>query len=268
MDHDDLGNRMKGYESASDVRLDLAVPIVARVDGRGFSSFTRDMVRPFDATFSDCMETTCRALTEDTGACIGYTQSDEMTFAWLAKPGADVWFGGRLAKMTSQLAAQATLLFYRQVLERMPQWAPRHPSFDARVWNVPSRAEGASSVLWRELDAVKNSVSMLALAHFSHRDLLGRSTAQKLEMLRAKGVEWEELPERWKRGAYIQRRMFTKPFSAEEIERLPPRHHARTNPGLVVKGTEYARLQIPPLLEIANREEVIFDGAAPTVRAA
>lgn len=106
-----LGDRMKAYEGVeAGRRLMPLLPVLARIDGRAFHSFTRGMMRPFDADLSACMVETTVALVKETGACVGYTQSDEITLAWhspsLAQP---IWFDGRVAKMTSQLAALATL---------------------------------------------------------------------------------------------------------------------------------------------------------------
>lgn len=262
---DDLGDRMKLYEGMeAGRRLMPLLPAMARIDGRAFHSFTRGMDRPFDATFSACMVDTTSALVRETGACIGYTQSDEITLAWhSSNPKRQIWFDGRVAKMTSQLAAQATLIFYRMVLERMPQYADRLPSFDARVWNVPNRAEGANVFLWREWDATKNSVSMSASAYYSHKALMGKNSQQKHDMLYANGVNWNDYPALFKRGAYVQRRIVGMPFSAEELERLPPKHEARTNPALVVERSVFGVLDMPPLGSVTNREAVIFDGAEP-----
>lgn len=262
---DDLGDRMKLYEGMeAGRRLMPLLPALARIDGRAFHSFTRGMERPFDAVFSACMVDTTAALVRDTGACMGYTQSDEITLAWHARTTqSQIYFDGRVAKMTSQLAAQATLIFYRLVLERMPQYASRLPTFDARVWNAPNRAEGANVFLWREWDATKNSVSMAASAYYSHKALMGKNSPQKHDMLHAKGVNWNDYPALFKRGAYVQRRTVAVPFSAEELDRLPPKHEARTNPALVVERSVCSVLDMPPLGAVTNREAVIFDGAPP-----
>lgn len=264
---DDLGDRMKLYEGMeAGRRLMPLLPAMARIDGRAFHSFTKGMERPFDAVFSSCMVGTTAALVRDTGACMGYTQSDEITLAWHASTTqSQIWFDGRVAKMTSQLAAQATLIFYRLVLERMPQYADRLPTFDARVWNVPNRAEGANVFLWREWDATKNSVSMAASAYYSHKALLGKNSPQKHDMLHAKGVNWNDYPPLLKRGAYVQRRTVSVPFSTEELDKLPPKHEARKNSALVVERSMCAVLDMQPFGAVTNREAVIFDGAEPLV---
>ena len=264
---DDFGDRMKMYEGMEAGRRFMPLlPLLARIDGRAFHSFTRGMDRPFDAVFSAAMVDTTVALVKETGACMGYTQSDEITLAWYSEnPKTQLWFDGRIAKMTSQLGAQATLIFYRLVLERMPQYANRMPSFDARVWNVPTRSEGANVFLWREWDATKNSVSMAASAHYSHKALEGKNSPQKHDMLHDKGVNWNDYPALFKRGAYVQRKVRNIPFSAEELERLPLKHEARENSALVVERSVCEVLDLPPLGTVTNREAVIFDGATPTV---
>ncbi len=81
---DALGDRMKMYEMAeAGRRLLPLVPIVARIDGRAFHSFTRGMRRPFDPDFSAAMIDTTLRLVEATHACIGCTQSESTTAARL-----------------------------------------------------------------------------------------------------------------------------------------------------------------------------------------
>lgn len=262
---DDLGDRMKLYESAeAGRRLMPLLPVLARIDGRAFHSFTRGMERPFDARFSTCMIDTTAALVRDTGACMGYTQSDEITLAWHAdNHKSQIWFDGRVAKMTSQLAAQATLIFYRAVMERIPQYAERLPTFDARVWSVPTREEGANVFLQREWDATKNSISMAAATYYSHKQRHGKNGSAQQEMLFQKGINWNDYPAFFKRGTYVQRRTVAMPFSSDELDKLPPKHEARANPALVVKRQVCTVLDMPPLGTVANREAVIFDGAEP-----
>lgn len=258
---------MKMYEAAEAGRHLLPlVPIMARIDGRAFHSFTRGLPKPYSSEMAHCMISTTRALVEETNACMGYTQSDEITLAWHSTDlKSQIWFDGRVCKMVSQLAAQATLAFYRLVEEWLPAYADRLPTFDARVWNVPNRVEGANVFLWREQDATKNSVTMAASAYYSHKELHEKNTAQKHEMLFAKGVNWNNYPPFFKRGTYVQRRATSKPFSPAELEALPPRHNARLNPTLVVERHEVSELAMPPFGTVTNRPEVIFEGAQPVL---
>lgn len=265
---DALGDRMKMYESAEAGRRFMPLlPIIARVDGRSFHSFTKGLKRPFDPTITEGMIATATALAEETGACMVYTQSDEISLAWHSTDiESQVWFDGRICKMTSQLAAVATIHFYRFVTQRMNFYAFKMPTFDARVWQVPNRTEGANCLLWREWDCTKNSLSMAASTYYSHKELQGKNGAEKHDMLRALEINWDDYPASFKRGTYIQRRKTSKPFTPEEIEELPPLHHARQNPGLLIERTRIMTLDMPPLASVENREDVIFEGAEPRVK--
>ena len=46
--NDSLGDRMKGYESVSKTVLMKRVPVVIRIDGKAFHTFTRGFIKPFD----------------------------------------------------------------------------------------------------------------------------------------------------------------------------------------------------------------------------
>ena len=263
---DKLGDRMKLYENmACNGRFMPLLPIVARIDGRAFSSFTRGMKRPYDADMSSLMIDTTMYLVKETNACMGYTQSDEITLAWYHNNAkSQVWFDGRITKMTSQLAAHATLWFNRLLAdERMPKYLDRLPTFDARVWQVPNKTEGANVFVWREWDATKNSISMAAHSVYSNKELFGKNSSQKQEMLWQKGINWNDYPIFFKRGTYVQKQQISRSFTSSEMDVLPPKHAARLNPNLMVERSEFRVMEFPVLTTIINREAVIFDGAIP-----
>ena len=65
MDGISLGDRMKRYESAeASRRLPPGAPILARLDGRAFSTCTRGLERPYDERMSRVMIGTRRFLVE------------------------------------------------------------------------------------------------------------------------------------------------------------------------------------------------------------
>lgn len=266
MSEDALGERMKAYESVeAGRRLMPLLPALARIDGRCFSAFTRGMRRPFDARLSRLMIETARWLVEETGACVGYTQSDEISLAWLATSyDSEIFFAGRIQKMVSQLAALATAHFNAQLGFHFDGLDFKiYPTFDARVWSVPNIDEGANTFLWREIDATKNSVSMAAREHFSHKQLHGLGRADQMDLLHSKGVNWNDYPAFFKRGTYIQRRTVKRKLTVEDIEKLPPLHDARKNPELEIERSEYVELELPPLSKVVNRAQVLFHGEAP-----
>ena len=262
----DLADRMKEYEEqVAGRRLAPLQPALARVDGRSFSRFTADLEGPFDPRLSELMVRTTSWLARETNACAGYTQSDEISLLWLSeREGQQIFFDGRIQKMVSQLASLATAYFNRELPGHLPAaYADRLPTFDARVWSVPTAAEAANYFLWRERDALKNSIAMAARHHFSHSQLRNKNGAEMRQMLLAKGVDWNGYPAFFRRGSLIQRRTVSRPFSAEELEVLPAKHEARRNPSLRVERTDYVRVDMPDLDRVKNREDVLFRGATP-----
>ena len=142
------------------------------------------------------------------------------------------------------------------------------PVFDCRVWNVPNRIEAVNAFIWREKDAVRNSIQMLGQQHFSHNQLNRKSCDDIQEMLfQEKGVNWNDLPYFMKRGIYYQSKKISRPFTAKEIERLPANHNARTNPDLVIERRQICQVtEMPILTKIVNIIDVLFDGADPILK--
>jgi tRNA(His) guanylyltransferase len=265
-----LGDRMKFYEGRENSnRLMSQLPICARLDGRAFHTFTRHFERPHDEKFCRLMVETLKYLVAETNALIGYTQSDEISLIWYAeKEESEVFFDARQTKMTSVLASMATAFFNSKLKEFKPD-VEGMPVFDARVWNVPSLDEAVNTLIWREQDAVRNSIQMAAQSMFSHNQLQNKNVKVLQEMMfQEKGVNWNNYPACQKRGTYVARRKVERPFTAEEIEKLPKKHAARTNPDLKIVRSEIFVMDLPILTKVINRVDVIFNGAVPVVASA
>lgn len=261
---------MKSHErSCCEPALLHGVPAIGRVDGRHFSSFTKGMAKPYSDHMIECMTRTALFLAEHTNAVCAYTQSDEISLIWHndCQPQSEIWFNGRTFKMVSNLASLATLAFYRNVLALMPEYAERLPTFDARVYNVPTKQEAVNYLIWREWDATKNSITSATSCFYSHTEMFGKNSKDRQELLFAKGVNWNDYPSYFKRGTYIRRKIVEKPFSAAELDKLPPLHTARSNPEFKVKRTEYVvENDFPRLASVANGECVIFQGQEPIIK--
>lgn len=261
---DALGDRMKAYEARETERRFLPMlPIYARIDGRGFSKFTRGMARPFDKAMSDAMIATTKALVDETHARIGYTQSDEISLVWLTDdPKSEMLFAGKAQKMTSVLAGYATAAFTRAILDGpLAAYVNRLPHFDARVFQMPSRTEAANAFLWRELDATKNAISMAARSGYSHKALHGKSGSEMQEMLFQKGINFNDYPAFFKRGTFVRRVTRERSLTVEELARVPEPH--RPEPGALFQRSSVEEIDMPRFGSVENREAVIFDGAAP-----
>ena len=267
MAKDGLGDRCKGYERVeADRRAMRGLPLLARLDGRAFHTFTRGMRRPYEPGMSMAMIETTRFLVQEMTALVGYTQSDEITLAWFeSSPSAsDYAFDGRFQKLASVLAGMASARFCRLVVEHLPCKVNETPHFDCRVWQVPTPEDAADVFVWREDDATKNSITMAAAAHYSDRELDGKNSSVKQEMLWQKGVNWNDFPSFFKRGTYLQRRTYERTLGDEERARIPEPH--RPPIGATFQRTQVVELDLPPLRRIANLSAVLFERADPAPR--
>src|SRR5262245_49481760 len=105
---DSLGDRMKGYEQACRTTLPRRMPVILRIDGKAFHTFTRGMKRPFDEDFSCAMGACAINICEEAqGAAIGYLQSDEISIMLhnYKRLQTCPWFDNQVQKMTSVAAS-------------------------------------------------------------------------------------------------------------------------------------------------------------------
>lgn len=261
---DALGDRMKSYEAYETARRFLPLqPVYTRIDGRSFSAFTKGMGRPYDPRLTRAMIDTTKGLVEKTHARIGYTQSDEISLVWYSDTvESGYFFDGKIMKMTSVLASLATAIFTASANDHgLGMFMGRLPHFDCRVIQIPTQTEAANMFLWRELDATKNAISMAARAYYSHKELDHKNGPEMQEMLFAKGINFNDYPAAFKRGTFVRRITRERPFTSEELARIPDAHRPPT--GQMVARSEIVELEMPKFSTVTNREAVIFDGADP-----
>lgn len=230
MDKSSLGNRMKRYESVSKNYLMRKQPVIIRLDGKAFHTFTRGFVKPFDLVLNYTMQGTMKYLCENIQGCVlGYTQSDEITLVLCdyQKIDTDAWFDYNVQKMVSVAASMATMKFnqifakeaqefyiandecesdeireklesYEDVLERA---ARKGAVFDARAFTDPIE-EVNDCLLWRQQDATRNSIQALAQSLYQHKEIQGINVkALQDKMFTEKGINWNDLPTEQKRGS-------------------------------------------------------------------
>lgn len=216
-----LGDRMKMYESKTQQIITIECPVFVRLDGKGFSKWTKNLEKPFDMRFSNSMIETTRMLVEEFNADIGYTQSDEITLLWTPKtePSEHV-FGGKVNKLISLLASFTTYHF-NFLMSEVSELPPAY--FDARAFTLPEE-EIALALKWRWIDAKKNSVSQLAHHHFSPSKLKGVHTGDRLEMLREMGIDHQTLPQQLREGVMLCRKQKEILLTEEEMEKIPIQH--------------------------------------------
>lgn len=263
MSGDDLGDRMKDYELRETGRRFLPMlPVYARIDGRCFSSFTRGMARPFDEQFHQCMVETTRQLVKETGALVGYTQSDEINLLWYRPdPKSQLYFDGKIFKILSVTAALTSGWFQRFAQMTWPEKvAASMPIFDCRAFQFPTLDEAANAILWRELDATKNAISMAARAHFSHKDLMNKNGAEMQDMLfQRANVNFSDYPDWCKRGTFVLRRTVMRELDAKMLAKIP---EGRRPEGPIERKV-IEQTPMPQFSKVTNRVGVLFHDEEP-----
>lgn len=196
-----IGDRIKGnYEKRCRHELTRRMPVVIRVDGRAFHTYTRGMERPFSQTLIDAMVTAAQEVGKEAqGFKAGYVQSDEASFLLTDYDTlqTDAWFGYVQSKVETIAASVMTATFNRSIDRE------KDALFDARAFSVP-REEVVNYFLWRAMDWERNSVSMYCHANFSARQMHGQGKADQHEMLHSIGKNWAtDLTAQQRNGTWI-----------------------------------------------------------------
>jgi tRNA(His) 5'-end guanylyltransferase len=183
-------------------------PVIARIDGRAFHTFTKRLPRPTDVPFSDvmhdCMVFTMQQLVDNVQGCVlGYTQSDEISLLlrdWDTNE-TQAFFDYNVQKMTSLMGAIASNAFNFAYGEyQRPEKFSDMAQFDARIHNIP-KEEVTNYFIWRQQDASRNSVQMLGHHHFSQKQMHGKNNSEVQDMLMLeKNINWNGIPTWMKRG--------------------------------------------------------------------
>lgn len=207
MSKDSLGDRMKSYEDSYRLSLPNRMPVVIRIDGKAFHTYTKGLAQPVDQNLYDVMNETAKHLCKNIQGCqIAYVQSDEISLLLNNYKDIDTqpWFENTLQKMVSVSAGLASSIF---TLRSGPIFGgvPKLAVFDSRAFILP-KEEVNNYFLWRQQDATRNSVQMLARSLYSHKECNNKNNSQLQEICFQKGVNWNNCPTSQKRGRCIVKR--------------------------------------------------------------
>jgi tRNA(His) guanylyltransferase len=205
---DPIGDRMKAYEKAARATLPRRMPVIVRVDGKAFHTYTRGCARPFDEALMGAMDAVGVALCEEMqGAALAFVQSDEISVLLhnYRRLDTDAWFDNQVQKIASVSASIAAATMTCMSPSIFGATRPAH--FDARVFVLPE-AEVCNYFLWRQQDATRNSIQTLAQSLYSQRELHGKNSSVLQEMIFQNGINWNDLPVRQKRGRCVVRNVF------------------------------------------------------------
>jgi len=232
-----LGNRMKDYEDVSRIYLTKRCPLIIRIDGKAFHTFTRGLKKPFDLLFMEAMQLTAKKLCETvTGCKLAYIQSDEISLLLIDYDTLDTqpWFDKNLQKLVSVSASIATLAFNKAFeqkadafisgfkdkqhvteeesgyLSALSACKNKGAMFDARAFILP-KEEVCNYFIWRQQDATRNSILSVAQSVFSVEEMHGKKCDVLQDMLfTRKGINWNDLSATEKRGSCIVKTVVNK----------------------------------------------------------
>lgn len=258
---DALGDRIKSkFEDAYRLFIPQRTYAILRIDGKAFHTFTRhkSITKPYCQELANSMDFAATALCKEIMGCrLAYGQSDEYSFLFsdFDRDETEMWFSGNIQKIASVSASIFTAAFNWQWQAIRP--AGFDPSklamFDARVFVIAQRSDVAEYFNWRQLDASRNSLNMLASCYFSHKDLQGRKSADKHEMLHTVGQNWNNYRADFKRGRVIRR--VSGPRTVTYTHKVTKE--------IITKEVTEATWTVDKDIPVFNREQTYLDALIP-----
>jgi len=251
---DSLGDRIKkNYEDRTRYLLPRRTYTIIRVDGRAFHTYLRDADKPFDHKIMKDIDSTAEALLREIqGSCLAFTQSDEISILAtdFKEDTTEAWFDNNLQKVVSVAASIATAEFNKQRMLRLrfdfqeiadALSCRRQATFDARAFTISDPVEVENYFIWRQKDAERNSLQMLARSLYSHNELEGKGTVELHDLIHAKGMNWNDLNNGVKRGRVS--------FKSTSNPENPPVRTTIITEGapIFIQDREYLRNLIPIL---------------------
>ena len=195
-DNTRIGDRMKNnYENPYKHYLPWRMPTILRLDGKSFHTWTRGLERPFDdwliSKMQDLMKELCG---EVQNTVLGYSFSDEISL--LLHPYKRIksqpWFSNEIQKIVSVASGIASSYFTEITNKRSV--------FDCRAFVLPEE-EVVNYFLWRQQDAERNSIQMVAQSMYSQKELDSKKKQDLHELIHLKGDNWNDYPTSKKRGS-------------------------------------------------------------------
>ena len=208
----ELDLKYKQFEKEYSFSITKQLPIILRLDGKGFSKLTKHIKNesPFNLNFIQTMNETALYLTSNIQSCVfGYVQSDEISLLLNPFVNADSqgWFDNKLQKIVSITASWAGAVFSTNSAKIFG--TNQIVAFDCRVM-TPSREEVIEIFNWRQKDGIRNSAQMLARSLYSHTQCENKSIKELKQMCFDKGQDWNQLSTGIKQGRMLTKKPFEK----------------------------------------------------------
>lgn len=200
-------SRMKtNYEQPYSYILPYRMPIIIRLDGKSFHTWTRGLPKPFDQSLIDCLNTTTIALCKKLDTVqLAYLQSDEISLLLhpYKKLVSEPVYANKIQKLVSITASIFTAHFNHNWVNFFGlNSSPDLAYFDSRCFVLPE-AEVCNYFIARQQDWTRNSIQLLARSLYSHKQLENKKCNELQELCFMKGINWNDLATRLKRGRCV-----------------------------------------------------------------
>lgn len=261
---DEFVERMKRYDRvANSQKLIPGLPLYARVDGRRFTTFAKDMGYPYvelkdkcGFELSNAMMVASERLCREFCCDLVETHSDEISLGWTEMEKAP--FDGEYFKLVSNIASYASVVFFNSISRYIPDKISKgfFPSFDCRVFQLPDTIELANVFIWRQNDCILGCLNQYAQQFFSHKQLEGKSCDERRRMLEMAGRKFDEkVGEVFRYGYFCERQKYEA--------KIPPEH--RESPLKdTVSRTRIGHKEVGfSLSKLLNKVGFLFGGEKP-----
>lgn len=217
-----IGERFKHYEEtlSSSTELSPYLPIVARVDGRGFSKFLSKAEKPYDRGVRNIFDKTMFEVLKEMNinTAFAYGQSDEVSFVFnFLKVNEDDagkkeyvihdWMNFRRDKFNSLISSFFTAYFnsinsseYGYIRGTKNKLG----FFDCRTFNL-TWDELNNYLIWRQQDTLRNAIQSKGRYSFGHKKMMNLKNSDVIDKLRKElDIDfYKDIPDWTYRGTLI-----------------------------------------------------------------
>lgn len=226
-----LIDRINLYESSTDYIILPKIPLIFKINGKGFSNTTSLLDKPFDSDFSDCLMSTTKLLcSEIEGAVLSYTFND--TIIIIARNdqnnNAQTWFKNKITKLSSFTSSLAGIHFYK-CADHISLSLQGYPVFTSHVFPVPNINEAINYLIscqqLNSLIAVQFSCYYELLKKYDKQHIKktmhGLSNVERLDLLKDEcGIDYETYNSIFRKGA-VHLRSYDGKFKWDVLDNPP-----------------------------------------------
>lgn len=227
-----LGDRMKCHELVYDITIPKDHYYCIRLDGHGFSKFTKNLHKPYDENFSKAMILSAYDTMCEFNARSAYTQSDEITLIFDISDSKNFqchFYNGRVQKLVSLSASFVSTKFNYYLKIFIENYIKTNPGqqiykseiveqinkclayFDARIlsFSSDSKNEILNHLIWRSCgDCYWNAIQTYASTIFGEKTIENFNGQQIISLMEKNNFSWDKDVALWQKyGVFIKKKL-------------------------------------------------------------